>query len=89
MHVGEAAGRGADVEALAALDGNLKGVQRVSELESAAADVGMIGCDAARRRRSRPRRARLGDRLPVHGHLAGEDQRPRPFARRRQLPIEQ
>ena len=87
--VGEAAGGGADVEALATLDGDLKGVQCVSELQSAAADVGVIGRDERDVGGVVHGRARLGDRLPVHRHLAGEDQRPRPFSRGRQLPIEQ
>jgi hypothetical protein len=35
------------------------------------------------------RRARFRYRLAVHGHLPGDDQRPRPMALRRELPIEQ
>ena len=53
QHVGEAAGRGADVERLAPVDGDAEGVERVRELEPAAADVRMIGREQRRRRRRR------------------------------------
>ena len=45
QHVGEAAGRCADVEALAPANLDLKGVECVRELQSAAADIGVIGRD--------------------------------------------
>ena len=41
-HVGEAARRGADVERLATVDGDAEGVERVRELDSAAADIRMV-----------------------------------------------
>ena len=41
--VGEAAGGGADVERLASVHGDGKRIERVRELEAAAADVRMIG----------------------------------------------
>ena len=56
--VGEPAGRGADVEALAPVDGDAEGVERVRELQAAAADVGMVGRDAARPRVGIDRRCR-------------------------------
>ena len=45
QHVGEAAGRGADVERLAPRTAMLKCVERVRELEAAAADVRMVRRD--------------------------------------------
>ena len=51
QHVGEAAGRGADVERLAAGDGDAEGVERVRELQAAAADVGVVRREQRRRRR--------------------------------------
>ena len=62
QHVGEAAGRGADVERDAARDVEVKRVERVGELEPAAADPGMIGrayrdLGAGRRRACRPSRS--------------------------------
>ena len=73
----------------AAGDRDLKGVQRVRELQSAAADVRMIGRDERDVCGVVDGRARFGHRLAVHGHLPGDDQRPRPLARGRQLSIEQ
>ena len=59
------------------------------ELQSAAADVRMIGRERARRRRRRPPRVpALVTGWPSTRHLAGQDQRPRPFARRRQPPFD-
>ena len=87
--VGEAPGRGADVERRAACDGDAEGVERMVQLEPAAADVGMIGDEERDGGVDADRRARLGCRLAVDAHLAGEDERARAFARRRQSPLDE
>ncbi len=56
-------------------------VERVRELEAAAADVGMIRRDQRDGRVGGDRCARLGGRLTVDADLPGEDQRSRPLAR--------
>ena len=80
QHVGESAGRRADVERLASGDVDLEGVERVGQLEPAAPDIGMIGRDQfdGRAVSTRCRPWSPAGRTP---HLAGEDQRPRAFAR--------
>jgi hypothetical protein len=52
--VGEAAGRSADVERQLPGGGNRKGVERVRQLQAAAADVGMVGGGGRGRSRRRP-----------------------------------
>ncbi len=81
--VGEAAGRRADVERAASADGNGEDVEGVRELDAAAADVRMIGSDQRDVGARRHGGAGLRHDLAVDGDLAGEDQRARPFARRR------
>src|ERR1035437_1130714 len=88
QHVGEAAGRGADIEGAAAGGIHGEGLERVRELDAAAADVRMVGhgeLDAGIRGGGR---AGLRDDLAVYPHLAGEDERTGAFTRRRQPAIE-
>ena len=90
QHVGEAAGRRADVERLAVPDGDAEGVERVRELEAAAADVRMIGRRRARRRVGGDRRARPSTppgRRPCT--WPGEDERARALARRREAAVDE
>src|SRR5688572_5886871 len=85
--VGESAGRGADIERLAAADLYAECVERVRQLEAAAADVRVILADQRHVRLGLDLRARLADDLAVDGDLRGEDQRARAFARRGQSPV--
>ena len=80
-HVGEAAGRGADVQRGAPADGDAERVERVGQLDAAAPGVRVVGGRRRHVRRGRHRRARLRDDDPVDAHLAREHQRPRPGAR--------
>ena len=79
-HFGEPTGRGADVERASSFDVDTEDVQRVSELERAAADVGVVG----RVHRDVRRRIDLCARFRHHGavdsHRSGEDDGARPFA---------
>ena len=80
--VGEAAGRGADVERETAGHLDPEDIQRVRELDAAAADVWMVRFDERDVRVGCDRRAGLGDDLAVDADEPGEDQRPRALARR-------
>ena len=90
--VGEPAGRGADVERETSGHVDAEDVQRVRELDAAAADVRMVRLD----QRHVGVRARPGCRpwrrpLPFDAHQSGEDQRraparARPRARARRAP---
>jgi hypothetical protein len=62
----------------------MKGVERVRELQAAAADVRMIGRQQHDLRRFVHLRARLGDRLAANRHVSAKDERAGAFARRRQ-----
>ena len=86
--VGEAARGRADIERLASVDRNTEGVQRVGELDPAAAHVGMIGRDDGDSRRWLDLGAGLCVRLPVDTDLAGEDQRACPFTGWREAPFD-
>ena len=66
------------------VDGDAEGVERVRELDAAAPDVRMVGRDQRDVGGRVDRRAGLGCGLPVDADLAGEDQRARPLARRRE-----
>src|SRR5687767_14340004 len=82
QHVGEAAGGCPDVEALAPPNLDVKRVERVGQLEAAAAGVWVIGREECDRRLIVDRGARLRCRTIVDGHLAGKNQRPRPLTGR-------
>ena len=82
QHVGKAARRCADVEAFAPTDFDVKCIERVRELEAAAAGIRVIRrheCDGGL---IVDRGACLGRRLIVHGDLSGQYQRARTLARR-------
>ena len=64
-------------------------VERVRELDAAAADVRMIGRDQLDARVGGDRRAGLRDDLAVDRHLAGENQRARALARRREAALDE
>ena len=81
--VREAAGGSAHVERQPPDNRNGERVERVSELDAAASDVGMIGLDQRELGIPGYVRARFRDDLPVDAHLPGEDQRARPLPRRR------
>ena len=87
--VGEAAGGGADIERAAALDVDVERVERVRELDAAAADVGMVGRGQLDAASLADRRAGFRHDVAVDAHLAGENQRARPFARRRQPALDE
>ena len=89
QHVGEAAGRRADVERAPAGGVDAEGVERAGELDAAAADVGMIRRDELDARVGGDRGAGLRDDLAVDRHLAGENQRPRALARGREAAIDE
>ena len=82
--VGEAAGGGADIQRLAAVDGDGERVERVRELQPAAADVRMVWRDQRDVRGRIDLCAGFRVRLAVNADLAGQNQRARPLARRRQ-----
>jgi hypothetical protein len=88
-HVGEAPCRGPDVERQASRHVETEDVERVRELDAAAAHIGMIGAahrdDGVRRDAG----ARLAGRLAVHGDDTGEDQRACALARRRQAALDE
>ena len=84
QHVGEAAGGGADVERLAAGDVDAEGVERVRELEPAAADVRVVRRGSATSASASTSVPAFVTDLAVDRDLAGQDQRARPLARRRQ-----
>ncbi len=84
QHVGEASGRCADVERLAAVHLDAEGIEGMRQLEPAAADVRMVSADQRDLGGGLDLRARFADDLAVDGHLRGENQRPRPLARRSQ-----
>ena len=89
QHVGESAGRRADVERARGRAVDREGVERAGELEAAAADVGMVRSDE-RDVRVRHRPARRPWRRPGRRpDLAGEDQRARPLARRREPALDE
>ncbi len=81
QHVGEAAGRGADVESRGGRDVEAEGVERVRELHAAAAGPRMIRADDPHLGVLRDHRAGLGGGAAAEVDLAGEDQRLRPLAR--------
>ena len=80
QHVGEAAGRRSDVERPSSFDGNPEHVQRVRQLEAAAADVGMVGRGQFDQRDAAIWCAGLRHHLPVDADLSGEDHGARAFA---------
>ena len=88
QHVGEPAGRGADVERLAAVDGDAECVERMRQLDAAAADVRMVRL-LERDRRRHPATGVPGflRGLAVDQHDAGQNQRARTLARRRQAAL--
>ncbi len=86
--VGEAAGRGADVECQPAGDDDPEHVERVGELDAAAPHVRVIGRHQLDARVRRDRGARLRRDLSVHGHPVREDHRASPLTRRRQPAID-
>ena len=72
-----------------AADVDAEGVERVRELDPAAADVGMVGTVDRHLGVGGDAGAGLGDRLAVDADLAGEDQRPRPLARRGEAALDE
>ena len=84
QHVGEPAGRRADVERQAALPARSpKASSACASLTPPRPTYGMIGhVERDARRRPRRRSPALRRRLAVDPHLAGEDQRARALARR-------
>ena len=75
QHVGEAAGRGADIDRDRALGIEREMRERVRELQPAARDPGMILALDLERRVLRHQVAGLGDAAVGAEHLAGHDQR--------------
>src|SRR5579859_5512729 len=73
--VGEASGRGADIEAGAAFDGNGPMLERSLELEATAADVALLFSQDANGNLVGKREARLVDLLLGNQDPAGEDER--------------
>jgi hypothetical protein len=84
QHVGEAPGRGADVEAVAAYDIDREGVQGVRELEPAAADVRMVGDGEDDLIVWRDGGTGFRDWTAVDADLSGENQCSSPLPRGRQ-----
>ena len=84
QHVGESAGRCADVERLAAVDGYAERVERMRQLDPASADVRMIRLLQRDGGIVRHRHSGFLRRLSVDEHDAGEDERARALARRGQ-----
>ena len=82
--VSEATRRCADVQALAPSDLDVKGVERVRELQAAAPGIGVIRRQESDCRLIVDRGAGLGGGSIVDGDLPGEDQCARTFARRRE-----
>ena len=89
QHVSEAAGRRAHVQRLTVPDVDAEDVERVRQLDAAATDVGVIGCEQRHFRIGGHRRAGLRLRLAVDPDLPGEDQRSGALARRREASIDQ
>ncbi len=89
QHVGEAARGSADVEGNNAGGINAKGVERVRKLEPATTDPGMIGSAKHDLDVAGDRCARFGDRMPSDQDIAGQNQRPRPFARRNESALDE
>ena len=87
--VGEAAGRGADVERKTAGHVDPEPVERVRELDAAASDIRMIRLDQRQIRVRINRRAGFGHDFAIHADETSEDQRARAFARRHQAPRDQ
>ena len=81
-HVGESAGRGADVQREPIAHVDAKDVERMGELDPASAHVLMIGTINRHFRVHGNVRPRFGDGEPVDSDLAGQDQCARPLARR-------
>ena len=73
QHIGEAAGRSADVERAAARDIDLEAVKRMRKLDASAADIGMIGRDQFDLGSLPHERACFRHRLTVHSHLSREN----------------
>jgi hypothetical protein len=84
QYIGEAAGRGADVEALPSRQIDAERLERVRQLETASARVRMIGREERDCRLIVDCGARLRRRAIVDGNLSGQDERARPLARGRQ-----
>jgi len=82
QHVGEPARRCPDVERRTSTRIDGEHVQRVRELDAAAADVRMIASDKGDLGVGRDRVPGLGHDGAVDAHLSGEDQRAGAFARR-------
>src|SRR5262245_21790184 len=83
-HVGEPTGRCADVKRTPTLDADAELVERVGELDPAATDVRMIGCEKVDTTGTIYRGTGLRNDAPVDRHLAGENHRAGPLARSRQ-----
>ena len=81
QHVGEAAGRCADVERLAAVDRDAERVERVRQFDAAAADVRVVGLFERNLCISRDRRAGFLRGLAVDQDDARKNERARPLAR--------
>jgi hypothetical protein len=88
QYISEAAGRCADVQAFASTDLDMEGVERVSELEAAAAGVWMIRYEQGDRGVIVNRRAGFRRRPLVHRHLPSQDQRACTFTRGCQTPLD-
>ena len=82
QHVGEAARRCADVQALASADLDVKRIERMRELEAAATGIRVIRRQERDGRLIVDRSAGLGGGSIVDGDLSGQDQCARTFARR-------
>jgi hypothetical protein len=88
QHVGEPPGRGADVERVPAGHLDTELIQRVRELQTATANVRVVVFPQLDASAIVDGRAGFGGRTPVDEHLAGQDQRPRPLARRGQATVD-
>ena len=75
QHVGEAAGRSADIERAAAGDIDPEAVKGVRKLDASAADIGMVGRDQFDLGSLSHERACFRHRLTVHSHVARENHR--------------
>jgi hypothetical protein len=81
QYIGKSTSRCADIKALAPADLDVKRVECMSELESAAASVWMIGCDEGDRRLVVDSRACFCRRAIVDCDLSCENQRACTLAR--------
>ena len=86
--VGEAAGGGADVERLASVDRNPNVSSACASLRPPRPTYGWSGAMSATSADGSICVPGLRVRLPVDADLAGEDQRARPLARRREAPFD-